>query len=294
MPDEILQIDETLIRHAIEEVDTALACLPLEPLAHHGTETALYRLGQRLLVRFPRIRSAMAGFAAETRWLPHLAPHLPLAVPTIVSQGHLPTDPPVPWCVQDWIDGVDATAAPDPDLDAMADRLAACLRALRSVPVPPKPPIGARGGALAPQDAAFRAARSAAAARGLEGLGPAIAAWERGLAAEPWTGPPVWLHGDLVPGNLILSEGHLTALIDWAFVTVGDPAYDLIPAWFLFEGTSRARFLEALAPDAATISRARARVAWQCVMALPHYLDTNPAMVRLARGGIARLSDGGP
>ncbi|MFW5641675.1 MAG: phosphotransferase [Roseicyclus sp.] len=294
MHDDIPDIDEAALRQAIAEVAAALSCLPLRPLEHRGTDTALYRLGTRYLLRVPRRADAIPGFLAESRWLPHLAAHLPLAVPTIRATGALPTDPPLPWCLQDWIEGVDASAAPIFDPEDLAERLAAGLLALRRVPLPAAPPTGARGGDLASQDAAFRAAKRAASEKGIGGLAPAIAAWDCGLAAGPWRGAPVWLHGDLVPGNLILSGGRLKALIDWAFIGVGDPAYDLIPAWFLFEGASRARFLEALAPDEATLARARARVAWQCVLALPFYLETNPAMVRLARGGIARLSDGGP
>lgn len=294
MHDDTLPIDEARLRRAIAEAGTRLARQPLRPLAHQGTETRLYRLGRQHLLRLPMRATSLEGVAAGASWLPALAPHLPIAVPRIVARGYLPGDPALPCCLQTWIEGVDAAAAPIAEPDDLADRLAECLMALRTVPVPPDPPQGPRGGALMPQDVAFRQAEAAAAARGMDGLGPAIDAWELGLAAAPWTGAPLWLHGDLVPGNLILSNGRLTALIDWSFVTVGDPAYDLIPAWFLFEGRSRARFLSALEADAATIARARARVAWQCVLALPHYIDTNPAMVRLARDGLARLADGGP
>jgi aminoglycoside phosphotransferase (APT) family kinase protein len=214
----------------------------------------------------PKRGASMRDFAPEGRCLAQIGPQLPLSVPRIVASGLLPTDPPTPWRLQDWIDGVDATMAEEAGLDDLADRLAACLMALRAVPLPSSPPKGARGGALAAQDAAFRTAREAAAATGIDGLARAIAAWERGLAAASQRGRPVRLHGDLVPGNMIVCGGRLTGLIEWSFICVGDPAYDLIPAWFLLAGTSRARFLKALASDADTIARARARIAacWPC------------------------------
>jgi aminoglycoside phosphotransferase (APT) family kinase protein len=294
MHDDTLHVDAAELKSALDAADPTLIAHGMVEVLHHGTDTKLYRLGPDRLLRVPRQHAASAGLASETRVLPLLAPHLPLAVPRIVAHGVLPGTPPVPWCVQTWIEGVDAATHPVEDFDDLAARLATCLLALRAIPVPPTAPSSPRGGPLLPQDDAFRAALETARAQKIDGLDPATTIWDRGLAAAPWTADPVWLHADLVPGNLILSGGRLAALIDWSFATVGDPAYDLIPAWFLLDRASRTRFLSALAPDAATIARARARVAWQCALALPHYLHTNPAMVRLARAGLARLTDGGP
>jgi aminoglycoside phosphotransferase (APT) family kinase protein len=280
---------EPEIRRALSVRAPELSALPIRPLAHGGTETRVYRLGERHVIRIPLDAGRAGAFVAEAQWLRRLAPHLPCAVPDVLVEGWLDTDPSLPWTLGWWIDGADAAQAPPADLNGFAEDLADVVIALRRAPVPVTPPSSPRGGPLAPHDGAFRAALAEADAMGLGGLAHARTVWERGLAAPEWEGPPVWLHADLVPGNLILRDGRLAAVIDWSCATVGDPAYDLIPAWFLLDPPARDRFLDRLAPDKATLARGRARVAWQCVMALPYYLDRNPAMVGLARRGLAAL-----
>ncbi|MGP1354900.1 phosphotransferase [Roseicyclus sp.] len=285
-------VTEAQIRDALATGAPAFAGLPVTPLVHGGTETRVFRLGEHHLLRMPLELQMARIFANEARCLQHMrlfGHHLPLAFPRVEAIGRIATNPPLPWTIQPWIEGEDATVAMPSDQGDLADRLAAFLRALHGMRPPDIVALGPRGGPLAPDDSAFRRSLNDAAAAGLTGLGPAIAAWEAGLSARPWDGRPVWLHGDLVPGNLIIAHGKLVAVIDWSFVTLGDPAYDLIPAWFLLDPPARSRFLDQLDPDAATVARGRARVAWQCVMALPYYLDRNPAMVGLARRGLAAL-----
>lgn len=253
-----IPVTEAQIRNALSRDAPEFAGLPLRPLAHGGTETRVARLGEHHQFRTPLLASDAQRFEEEARRVTWLAPHLPLDVPRAVASGQLATDPPLPWTVQRWIEGTDATEAIPADQDDLVDRLAEFLIALRQVPHPDAPPASTRGGPLAPQDDAFRVAIAEAHAKGISGLGPAIAAWDAGLAAHPWRNRPVWLHGDLVPGNLIVRDGHLQAVIDWSFVTVGDPAYDLVPAWFVFDEPARRRFLDHLAPDDATVARARA------------------------------------
>jgi len=289
-----IPVTEAQIRDALSAAAPAFAGLPITPLAHGGTETRVFRLGDYHQFRTPLLASTAQAFVKQTRWVAWLAPQLPLDVPRAVARGQFATDPPLPWTIQHWIDGTDAAQAMPADQDDVADWLAEFLVALRQISPPDGPPASTRGGPLAPQDDAFRAAIAEGRAKGITGLEPAIATWEAGLAAQPWRNRPVWLHGDLVPGNLIVQDGHLRAVIDWSFVTVGDPAYDLIPAWFVFDGPARRRFLDHLAPDDATVARARARVAWQCALALPYYIDSNPQMVRLARRGLAAIAGDAP
>jgi aminoglycoside phosphotransferase (APT) family kinase protein len=121
-----------------------------------------------------------------------------------------------------------------------------------------------------------------------------LRSWQESLDAPPWDGPEVWLHGDLMPGNLLVVNGRLSAVIDFGCLNVGDPACDLQPAWNLFHGASRLGFRAELAVDDASWLRGRGWALFQAVMALPYYRDTNPGMVRpgvvLTGAGPRRLS----
>lgn len=117
----------------------------------------------------------------------------------------------------------------------------------------------------------------------------AIEVWEAALRASPWERAPVWFHGDLLPGNLLVLDGRLSAVIDWSGLGVGDPACDLMCAWALFSGESREAFRAAIGVDDATWARARGQALSQAVVFVPFYLHTNPVGVASARRMIAAL-----
>jgi aminoglycoside phosphotransferase (APT) family kinase protein len=120
----------------------------------------------------------------------------------------------------------------------------------------------------------------------------ATAVWEQALAAPDWDGPPTWLHGDLMPGNLLVQEGRLTAVIDFGALGVGDPACDMIPAWLSLPASVRAEFRAALDVGDATWRRGRGWALWVCLVGLPYYQETNPVFWAILRRGIeAVLSD---
>jgi aminoglycoside phosphotransferase (APT) family kinase protein len=117
----------------------------------------------------------------------------------------------------------------------------------------------------------------------------ATAAWETALGAPAWHGPPVWVHGDLLPGNLLVKQGRLSAVIDFGGLGVGDPACDLMIAWGLFSSESRDVFRAALAVDDATWARGRGWALSQALIFIPYYLDTNPVGVGHARRAIDEI-----
>jgi aminoglycoside phosphotransferase (APT) family kinase protein len=125
--------------------------------------------------------------------------------------------------------------------------------------------------------------KAIAALRGMIDVDTATAAWEAALGTPVWHGPPIWVHGDLLPGNLLVKQGRLSAVIDFAGLGVGDPACDLMIAWGLFSGESRDMFRAALTVDDATWARGRGWALSQALIFIPYYLDTNPAGVANAR-----------
>ncbi|MFI6849610.1 aminoglycoside phosphotransferase family protein [Kitasatospora sp. NBC_00085] len=287
-------IDETLVRRLVAGQFPRWAGLAVERLPSGGTVNAVYRLGDAMVVRLPMMSGGAEDVSMERRWLPRLAPLLPTAVPEVLGAGEPAEGYPWPWSVYRWLAGEHPEAGGLSEPVLLAQDLAGFVTAMRAVTLPGAPPAH-RGGPLASLDAATR--RAIEALRGLpeEGVdGAAVtAAWEEALRAPGWAGPPVWLHADLMPGNLLVAGGRLSAVIDFGCTGVGDPACDLFPAWNLLPADARKTFREALEVDDATWTRGRGRTLSQALIALPYYRRTNPAMARNARHVIRAVLEEG-
>jgi aminoglycoside phosphotransferase (APT) family kinase protein len=262
--------------------------LPLEPVASAGTDNWIYRLGDDMSVRLPRSRGAIAKVEREQRWLPVLAPQLPLAIPVPLAKGEPGQAYAHPWSVYRWLDGETATAGRLEDPGESAVQLARFVRALQAVDPaggpPPGPENSGRGEPLAARDERTREAIAALA--DTIDAEAATAAWDEAVHATAWDGPPVWLHGDLLSSNLLAVDGRITAVIDWGCLGVGDPACDLQPAWSLFSGETRKAFRGAMAVDDATWARGRGWSLSVGLIALPYYRETNPVLAGIARYAI--------
>ncbi len=282
--------DVDLVRRLLTAQFPRWAGLPIEPVASTGTDNAIYRLGDDMSVRLPRRQGATGQVEKERRWLPVLAPHLPLAVPVPLATGAPGEGYPWHWCVSPWLEGHDATAEHLRDLSEAATDLAAFLKALQRIDTTGAPRPGRhnffRGVPLAVRDDQIR--QAIPAWDGLMDLDAVTAAWEAALAAPVWDGPSIWIHGDLFSGNMVAARGRLSAVIDFGCLGVGDPAVDLLVAWILFSGESRAVFRAALGVDDATWARGRGW-ALMGLGALPYYRDTNPAIVARARHTISEV-----
>lgn len=260
-------IDAALVRRLIAAQFPEWAHLPVRQVEPGGWDNRTFRLGERMSVRLPSAASYTAQVEKEQHWLPRLAPHLPLPVPAPLAKG-TPTEAyPWPWSVYGWLDGEPATIERIADLPEFARSLAEFLTALQSVDARGGPPAGQhnffRGGSLAVYDAETRAALSALAGR--IDTAAAKAVWEAALASE-WRDAPVWVHGDIASGNLLVVDGRLSAVIDFGSSAVGDPACDLAIAWTLFAGESRQAFRAALPLDEATWARGRGWALWKALI----------------------------
>ncbi len=287
--------DAALVGRLIAGQFPQWAGLPVTPVPSAGTDNSLYRLGSDLVVRMPRVSWATGQIDKERRWLPYLAPHLPLAIPAPLAAGEPAEGFPWRWSVYGWLAGENATLARLADPDRAARDLARFIHALQAIDASagprPEPGTFGRGVPLAVRDAGTREA--IAACHGLIDTRAATAAWEAALAAPEWQGPPVWLHADLQSGNLLAVDGRLTAVIDFGALTIGDPACDLMVAWNLFTAGPRAAFREAIDVDGATWARGRGWALSPALVALPYYRETNPGLAAIARHAIAEvLADG--
>jgi aminoglycoside phosphotransferase (APT) family kinase protein len=283
-----IAINAPLVTRLLADQFPQWAHLPVEPVPSAGTDNALYRLGDDMAMRLPRIAWAVGQVEKDQRWLPGLAPHLPLTVPAPIGQGLPGAGYPWTWGVYRWLDGTEATIDRLADPHTAATDLARFLLALQGIDATDGPKPAWRGGPLVDRDRDTRTA--IAALDGEVDIDAVTAAWEAALAVPPWPGPPVWVHGDLAPGNLLVVRGQLSAVIDFAAVSVGDPACDLMVAWNLFTGDSRATFRAALHVDDDTWARGRGWALSVALIQLPYYLHTNPALVTNARHVIREVT----
>lgn len=261
---------------------------PIAPVPSAGTDNALYRLGDDLVVRLPRIHWATGQIELERTWLPRLGPSLPLELPEVVAVGEPGEGYPWRWAVYRWLPGRNPAPTDGPAAVRLAEDLAGFIRALQALPTDgglDAAANGLRGVPLITRDRATREALAALA--GEIDVAWATVVWEAALAAPEWAGPPVWFHGDLLPGNLLVQQGRLSAVIDFSGLGVGDPAPDLMIAWGLFSGASRATFRAALGPDEATWRRGHGHALSQAAIFIPYYRHTNPGGVAMARRQLA-------
>ena len=266
------------------------ARLAVRPVRSAGTVNAIYRLGDDLCVRLPRVRRYEAALEREWRWLPALAPALPLRVPAPIGLGEPDDGFPFRWAVYDWIDGQPYDDWLVGDEVAAAAGLARFVAALRQVPLADGAPRAGRR-PLAELDAATRSAIEEAG--DVIDRGAAAAAWDLALAAPAWDGAPAWIHTDLLRPNLLVSGGRLGAVIDWGGTGIGDPAADVVPAWSVFGAAGRAAFRAALDVDDGTWRRARGYALHQAALIIPYYAETNPEFAAMARRTVAEvLADG--
>lgn len=285
---EEIDTDVALVRRLLAAQFPHWAELAIDPVESYGTDHGIYRLGDRLAARLPRIGWATGQAAKEATWLPRLAPHLPLAVPVQLARGHPAEGYPFEWSVYEWLPGENANGTIG-DLEQAAVDLAAFVKALREIDATaahPRPP-GSRGAPLAELDEHVRRSIAQLGDR-VDGAG-ALRSWEESLGAAEWDGEEVWVHGDLLPGNLLVVDGRLSAVIDFGGLNVGDPACDLQPAWNVFTGASRARYRAELEVDDQSWLRGRGWALFQAVMALPYYWDTNPGMIRQASHALTQV-----
>jgi len=280
-----VDIDVALVGRLLAAQFPQWADLSIAPVHSAGTDNAIYRLGSDLAVRLPRIDWATGQVDKEHQWLPRLAPHLPLAIPVPLALGTPGEGYPWPWSVYQWLSGENATIERIADPGQAARDLAQFVAALQRIDPAGGPPPGVynsfRGVPLATRDAETRSA--IASLNGMLDTGAVAAAWDAALQAPAWHGPPVWIHGDLSPLNLLVQQGQLSAVIDFGCLGVGDPACDLQVAWNLLSAQTRDVFRAALPVDDATWARGWGWALSVGLIALPYYQSTNPVLAGIAR-----------
>jgi aminoglycoside phosphotransferase (APT) family kinase protein len=279
-------IDAAGVRRLLAEQFPRWADLPLTAVVGGGNDHHIFRLGDELSVRLPTRAEVSAQVRKEQRWLPHLAPLLPLPIPTVAGVGEPSDNFPAPWSVYGWMPGAAASASPPHDPERFAADLAAFLGCLRQVPPAGGPTPGEhsayRGAPLTHGDAEVRAILSRVHGR------------ERDLARGIWrdavTAPaperPVWFHGDVSANNLLVRAGRLAGVVDFGCAAVGDPACDTVFRWTATDAAARARFRRDYPADEATWARGRGWALWKGLIMIT---NTAPGQAEFARRVLDRV-----
>ncbi|MFD5113576.1 aminoglycoside phosphotransferase family protein [Streptomyces sp. NPDC058391] len=273
-------IDVSLVRRLITAQFPQWAGLPVTLVDSAGTSNAMYRLGEDMVVRLPRVAGSANDVEKEHRWLPQLAPGLPVAIPVPLGKGMPAEGYPWPWSVYRWLQGENPAVERIAEPGLLAKDLAEFVAALHRIDPTDGPP-SYRGEPLAMRDAATRDAIKRL--YGIVDTGAATAAWDAALRPPARPGPAVWIHADLQPGNLLTVRGRLSAVIDFGCLGLGDPAVDLIAAWYLLPADARGVFRTALEVDDAAWARGRGWALSIALDELRYYRDTNPVMAAIAR-----------
>jgi aminoglycoside phosphotransferase (APT) family kinase protein len=286
-----IPVDLPLVRALVDATFPDLATLPLRPLESSGSSNALFRLGHDLMVRLPRQPGGTATIDKEARWLPVVGSRLPVAVPEVVAVGEPALGYGERWSIVRWLPGVhppavETSAAGDPQRCLLAEDLAAVVLALKRAHVPPEartdPDLRWYRGepVVTMAESTFAAIERS---RRIPGLG-----LDLDEVTELWTElvatcsgdhcqEPRWLHGDLVAENLLLTDGRLSAVLDFGGLSVGDPTVDLVSAWEVLDPPARETFRRLVDVDAPTWGRARAWALALGMMTFPYYWETMPA-----------------
>jgi len=292
-PDE-LPIDANLVRRLIDAPFPRYADLSVERLGAAGSSNVLFRLGDEHLVRLPRQPGGGRDILKEQRWLPVVAPNLPVAVPEMVALGRPAPGFSEHWSIVRWLPGdvPGAWTASEPATGGrsrLAVDLASVIDALRGVPLPhaaaDDPALRwYRGRPLAEFDAATR--RSLDRCRSIQSLDldldAADAVWSQALELPGARagGADRWYHSDLVSENLLLNHDRLTGVLDFGGLAVGDPTVDLHGAWELLDPPARETFRRRLGADEAEWLRGRAWALGIALGALAYYWTSMPDRCR--------------
>ncbi len=287
-PSAEIRIDESLVRRLLIAQAPSLADLPLQLLAT-GWDNTIWAIGDELLARLPHREAAVDLVKHEQRWLPSLAEQLPVPIPVPIVMGRPSADFPWPWSIVERVQGLDAISAP-PDPANAVDLMARFFSAMH-VAAPEDAPLNPwRGGPLAERDALTM--------QRFERLAPWLddrvdgdrlrMLWRNAIEAEPHAGPPMWIHGDVHPGNVIVRDTKIVSVIDFGDLTSGDPATDLGSAWMFFDQTDRARLRQLLDVDEVTWDRGRGW-ALSVSLAIAENSADNPRYEAMAARTLARV-----
>lgn len=261
-----MDISTTVVKKLIEEQFPKWSNLEIKPVLKSGHDNRTFHLGDEMSIRLPSSKAYVAQVEKESKWLPIIAPKLELPITCPIAKGNPSNLYPYPWSINKWLKG-ETVNYDNVDLNQFAVDLATFLKDIQSIDSTGGPMAGDhnffRGGDLSvyndeTQDALEKL-------KNVVDVEKCSLIWDRALSTK-WTKSPVWVHGDVAQGNLLVDNGRLSAVIDFGILGVGDPACDLVMAWTFFDKESRMIFMEEVGLDEHTWDRARGWALWKALI----------------------------
>ena len=287
-----MEINVALVKQLVTAQFPEWSKLPIKPVELSGWDNRTFHLGPSMLVRLPSAAGYTLQVAKEQRWLPRLAPHLPLLIPTPVAKGRPSHAYPWHWSIYQWIKGKNASIDRIGDMRQFATDLAQFLCDLQQIDTTGGPLAGAhsfyRGAPLAVYDTETCNAIEKLAGEINRQI--ALSIWEAACSTT-WQKSPVWFHGDIAAGNLLVKNGKLYAVIDFGCAGIGDPACDLTIAWTFLFGESRDMFRKMLPLDDATWARGRGWALWKALITVVEFRNSDPVKAAKSRRIIDAVFD---
>ncbi len=277
MTDDV-ELSVELVRRLLRAQFPRWADLEVTEVASQGWDNRTFRLGHDLSVRLPSADGYAPQVDREHRWLPHLGRAMVTPIPAPVAKGTPTPELPRAWSIYRWLEGTPLNEASVVDLAGLAVDLTEFLVRLENVVVPrdappPEPSNGFRGGPFGRYLAEAQAAVLVLAGP----LREEARRWLQEAAEGTWSSQPVWVHGDIAAGNLLVGPaGRLAAVIDFGCLAAGDPACDLTAAWTIFDESTRETFRQGLPHDADAWRRARGWALWKAAITLGSEQEGSP------------------
>ena len=276
-----LAIDETVVHTLLKDQFPNLASLPIKAIISSGTENTLFRLGTEYIIRLPRIEWAVEGVNKEYEWVTKISRFLKTPVSEPFFKGIPNKFYPWPWTINRWNDGNNPDFEKGNEYESLSKDLACFSNELHGIKLS-NGPSSRRGIPLKKQDVYVKKAIGE-----LEGEIDSKSVtnlWNQLSNVSSWSKDPIWVHGDFLPGNILVKNNRLSAVIDFSHIGIGDPACDLVIAWSLFESSSRKIFMDNLRNiDDDTWERGRGWALSIALTMLPYYKNSNPILVALAK-----------
>ncbi len=282
------RIDVALVTQLVAQQFPQWAHLSIAPVSNSGWDNRTFHLGTQMSVRLPSAPQYARAVEIEQKWLPVLAPQLPLAIPKPLAQGRPGEGYPWPWSVYQWVEGDVATWEGVADLPSFAETLATFLAALQRLDTAGGPTRTMRGGSLDMWAAQAEAARLQLARDGRIDGDAAAEIWSAAMDA-PFEAAPVWFHGDIARGNLLVKDGRLRAVIDFGGLGVGDPGCDMVIAWTFLDAASRSLFRERVGVSDTVWRRGRGWALWKAMIVEAGLIETNAIEAASSRYALDQL-----